>query len=341
MRLRCHDDEASRFECASQFLHRCPFDQRVDIELSKQDFHRLLTAAAELYGDESRYPSVEYNALLSRATITTDPSFLRSLMLESIPDLIKDFTVSKLKAHGFPEEVWSNLQRCREFEMPSGNRYSGSVKSVYNTLRFGDINRGAPNCAVIGGTMEEYTNIQEDVQLLLYGCNYPVVILACIEEIPVYKSPVIDEAVDCIRPDYEQEFSRLKEAFLTTQEKNPLGPYVYGDFIWVGKMATFFLEVYKRRGKSHRPDVTRHVIVENGQCTRDATITLDIVLRELVPVSQIRRSDIANMPIAINVERMINLLGEAMCETGQQRFQLYCLIPELTDIETNSGNYVT
>ncbi|KAK9335910.1 hypothetical protein V1521DRAFT_449279 [Lipomyces starkeyi] len=168
------------------------------------------------------------------------------------------------------------------------------------------------------------SNIQDDIRLLLYGFKYQVVILVGIEETPVYHSPVVDEAVDCIRPDYNQEIQRLRIEFADISNRCPLGPYIYGNFAWVGQVSNFFLELYKKRGKSEVPDA----IVEDGKDIKQGMMNINLTIRELAPTAEVKKSDIANLPIAIDVDYIVFRLKLAMTETGAQRFAYYCVSPE-------------
>ncbi|ODQ71697.1 hypothetical protein LIPSTDRAFT_106129 [Lipomyces starkeyi NRRL Y-11557] len=102
----------------------------------------------------------------------------------------------------------------------------------------------------------------------------------------------------------------------------PLCPYVHGNFTWVGQMSNFALEVYRKRGKSDQPKVTRHVriftllfcasnlvefyvIVENGPRIQEATINLNIKICELAPIAEVRKSEIASTPTTLKVEDIL------------------------------------
>ncbi|KAK9428523.1 hypothetical protein V1505DRAFT_376786 [Lipomyces doorenjongii] len=320
---------ADRFDYALQFVRRRPFDSRLDISLSERDCFRLEAASQELHG-ETRFPRFDYNRLLSRATITTSPSDLNRLLLGDLRYMIRETTVSCLREHGFPERVWSSVRNAFSGEEARSIKYFGSTKTVDDGLQFDENGARARmlTCAIIGGTMGHGSNIQDDIRLLLYGIKYQVVILVGIGETPVYHSPVMDEAIHCIRPDYWQEIQRLRNEFADIRRKRPLGPYVYADFAWVGQVSNFFLEVYKRHGKSEKPEVTRHVIVEEGKCIKKGMVNLNLTISELTPTAEVKKSDIADLPIAIDVDYILFRLASAMTETGEQRFAFYCVNPE-------------
>ncbi|KAK9251991.1 hypothetical protein V1507DRAFT_256250 [Lipomyces tetrasporus] len=173
--------------------------------------------------------------------------------------MIQYSAISQLREHGFPENISSSVQSLYSVKIPFCTRYSGSIKYVDAGAVFGRDRSHTRTCAVIGWTVEQCSDIQDDVRLLLCGAEYQTVIVVRIEESPQYHSPVVDEAVEFIRPDYDQEIDILRAAFSNISEKSPLGPYVYGNFAWVGRIANLFLDVYKRRGKTDEPEVTRHV----------------------------------------------------------------------------------
>ncbi|KAK9322258.1 hypothetical protein V1517DRAFT_308153 [Lipomyces orientalis] len=134
------------------------------------------------------------------------------------------------------------------------------------------------NCAaVIEWTTEQCSDIQGDVRLYLYGLEYKAVIVARIEESPQYHSPV---EVDILRA----EFSDI-------WKKSPLGPYVYGNFAWAGRIANLFLDVYKRRGKTGEPEVTRHFIIQDGQCITQGKMNLNLTIGELAPTAEVTNSN--------------------------------------------------
>ncbi|KAK9364519.1 hypothetical protein V1509DRAFT_636106 [Lipomyces kononenkoae] len=320
---------ADSFDYALQFVRRRPFDSRLDISLSLRDWARVEEASQELH-DETRFPRFDYNCSLGRVTITTSPSDLNRLLLGDLRYMIQENTVSCLKEHGFPKKIWSRVQNALSRQDGRSKKYIGSTWHVDDGLRFDDNAplEGSLTCAIIGGTVGCGSNMQDDIRLLLYGIKYKVVILVGIDETPVYHSPVLDEAIDCIRPDYWQEIQQLRNEFADITRKRPLGPYVYGDFAWVGQVSNFFLEVYKRRGKSENPEVTRHVIVEEGKCIKKGMMDLNLTIRELAPIAEVRKSDIAKLPIAIDVDYILSRLKLAMTETGEQRFAYYCVTPE-------------
>ncbi|KAK9258420.1 hypothetical protein V1519DRAFT_329269 [Lipomyces tetrasporus] len=249
---------------------------------------------------ESRrnFSRFEYDSLLSLATITTDPSDLNTLVRDHLSSLIRRATVSKLEEHGFSSKVSSGVQCHIDDEAASTRQHKGSRKIVDNGMqcRKGHCSY-VRTCAIIGGPMQQYSTIQDDVRLLLYGTRYQAVILVGIEENPVYHSPVVDEAVECIRSDYGQEVQLARKGFWQAVEETPLGPYMYEKFAWVCKVSNLFLEVYKRHGRSHRTEVTRHIIVEDGKYVELGILKLNLTIGELAPIAEVRRSDIGNMPI--------------------------------------------
>ncbi|KAK9241937.1 hypothetical protein V1506DRAFT_573220 [Lipomyces tetrasporus] len=227
---------------AFQFVGRRPFDQRLDIVLSELNYVRLQEAAKELFG----------------------PIRSNTLVRDHLSSLIRRATVSKLEEHGFSSKVLSGVQCHIDDEAASTRQYKGSRKIVDNGMQF---RKGhcsyVRTCAIIGGPMQQYSSIQDDVRLLLYGTRYQAVILVGIEENPVYHSPVVDEAVECIRSDYGQEVQLARKGFWQAVEETPFGPYMYDKFAWT------------RKKPSNR---------SNETC-------------ELVPTADVRRSDIGNMPI--------------------------------------------
>ncbi|KAJ8098027.1 hypothetical protein POJ06DRAFT_278051 [Lipomyces tetrasporus] len=326
-----HGTEADRFDYALQFVGRCPFDQRLDIVLSRLNYLRLQEAAEELFGLGVRrgFPRLEYNSLLSRATITTNPSSLNTLVHEEISCSILRQTVSKLEEHGLRYKVSSSVERGFSDESAITKRYRGSRKIVdYGMLFCEDNNSYMRTCAIIGGPMQQYSSIQDDVRLLLYGTRYQAVILVGIEERPAYNSPIVDEAVDCVRPDYGLELQLVHQGFSHTLKETPLGPYMYDNFAWGGKISNFFLEVYKRHGRSSRTEVRRHVIVEDGKRIEQRMLSLNLTIGEVAPIAQVRRSDIGSTPIEIDVDYILYCLELAISGTGYERFQVYCLHPE-------------
>ncbi|KAJ8101260.1 hypothetical protein POJ06DRAFT_274992 [Lipomyces tetrasporus] len=282
---------ADSFDYAFQFVRRRPFDSRLDISLSERDCFRL-EAASQLarttwgnsvcqyafticcrfgYMETNRetvsFPRFDYNRLLSRATITTSPSDLNRLLLGDLRYMIRRTTVSCLREHGFPETVWSSVRNAFSGEEARSIKYFGSTKTVDDGLQFDESGARARmlTCAIIGGTMGRGSNIQDDIRLLLYGIKYRW---------------IFSSALTKLRPDYWLEIQRLRNGFADLRRKRPLGPYVYGDFAWVGQVSNFFLEVYKRRGKSEKPEVTRHVIVEEGKCIKQGMVYLNLTISD-------------------------------------------------------------
>ncbi|KAK9320079.1 hypothetical protein V1517DRAFT_330406, partial [Lipomyces orientalis] len=177
-----------------------------------------------------------------------------TLVRDEVDFWIRYTATRKIEEHGFLKHISTSVMPPFGIRFPSRNEDSGSRKSVNNGAEF----KGSSDtrtCAIIGWTMEQCSDIQDDVRLLLYGLEYPVVIVVRIDESPQYHSPVVDEAVEFIRPDYIQEADILRDKFSDIRKKSPLGPYVYGNFAWVGRIANLFLDVYKRRGKTVGIDV--------------------------------------------------------------------------------------
>ncbi|KAK9249064.1 hypothetical protein V1506DRAFT_518420 [Lipomyces tetrasporus] len=266
---------ADSFDYAFQFVRRRPFDSRLDISLSERDCFRL-EAASQLarttwcnsvcqfgYMETNRetvsFPRFDYNRLLSRATITTSPSDLNRLLLGDLRYMIRETTVSCLREHGFPETVWSSVRNAFSGEEARSIKYFGSTKTVDDGLQFDESGARARmlTCAIIGGTMGRGSNIQDDIRLLLYGIKYRWIFSSALTKLRGFATDL-------------QIYVR----------KRPLGPYVYGDFAWVGQVSNFFQEVYKRRGKSEKPEVTRHVIVEEGKCIKQGMVNLNLTISD-------------------------------------------------------------
>ncbi|KAJ8099033.1 hypothetical protein POJ06DRAFT_126674 [Lipomyces tetrasporus] len=242
--------------------------------------------------------------------------------------MIQYSAISQLREHGFPENISSSVQSLYSVKIPFCTRYSGSIKYVDAGAVFGRDRSHTRTCAVIGWTVEQCSDIQDDVRLLLCGAEYQTVIVVRIEESPQYHSPVVDEAVEFIRPDYDQEIDILRAAFSNISEKSPLGPYVYGNFAWVGRIANLFLDVYKRRGKTDEPEVTRHLIIQDGQCVKRGKMNLNLTIGELAPTAEVNNSNTRRIPITIYVDGLLSCLEMAMVQTGDLRFGYYCLRPE-------------
>ncbi|KAJ8099047.1 hypothetical protein POJ06DRAFT_238961 [Lipomyces tetrasporus] len=340
--------EADRFDYALEFIRRRPLDGRLYVSLCLCDYYRLQSAAEDLYGERSRVPRFEYNSLLSRATITSFQSDLSTIVHDDVGFMIRYSATSQLKEHGFPEDVWSRVKWPSRFVRRFSKRYVTSDKVVEAGAEFytGGISFSTPTCAVIGWTMEQYSDIQDDVRLLLYGVEYQAVIVVRIEESPQYHSPVVDEAVEFIRPDYDQERDILRAEFWDISKTSLLGPYVYGNFAWVGRIANLFLDVYKRRGKTDEPEVTRHVrtprkcgycaanlvvcqfIIQDGQCVKQGKINLNLTIGELAPTAEVTNSNKRSIPVTIDVDALLERVQIAMVYTGVDRFAFYCLRPE-------------
>ncbi|KAI9769399.1 MAG: hypothetical protein M1840_004101 [Geoglossum simile] len=216
------------------------YESGLSIKMSMREWAKL-SADLNIFETDQKYPRYSYNSSTSTLIVQCMPSPLH----ESIASIFSDgFAVAKST---LPASVRTKIFTVANEEFRGfGGQYEGSNKTPDLGIKFRNAAGELDIKFVLEvGFAEAYEDLVQDARMWLDGKpEVCVVVLANFEESPNYRCPVRDLDDE----DFEQlEFPKgLDVRAQNFNLEGEYGPVTYKGLVWVGRISTAYMEVWKR-----------------------------------------------------------------------------------------------